>query len=82
MYMIYQTLIFITLSLITFLGFLNLLEITNGVLFMQFVITFVIAYFYYQLAFKEKDSKLGIFGHIYEITLLVLSIIFIIYSSF
>ncbi|AIR83897.1 putative membrane protein (plasmid) [Staphylococcus epidermidis] len=81
-YKIYQFLIFITLSLITFLGHLNLLKITTSTIFIQLLIIFFIAYFYYKLAFDEDESSMSARSHIYEITLLILSITFTTYSFF
>ncbi len=81
-YKIYQFLIFLTLSLITLLGHLNLLKIATSTIFIQLLITFFIAYFYYKLAFDEDESNLSVLSHIYEIALLILSIIFTTYSFF
>ncbi len=81
-YKIYQFLIFLTLSLITLLGYFKLLKINLPIIFMQLLITFFIAYFYYHLAFDKDEPKLSILTHLYQIALIILSLTFVIYSFF
>lgn len=81
-YTVYQSLLFLTLSLITFLGYLKLLAITPGTFLVEVLITFFIIYFYYALINDKDQPKLHRLHHIYEWALIILSCLWVVYTCY